>query len=264
MRKKLYVIIFQSNTWAGKLFDLILILSILVSVAVVMLDSVQSIHAVWGSQLYAAEWLFTLLFTLEFIARVYCISDPSRYVFSFFGVVDICSVLPTYLGLIVPGTEHFLVIRVLRVLRIFRVLKFFHYVSESHLLISAFYRSRHKIAVFLLSVSAMIVIFGSLMYIIETEYNSGFTSIPVSVYWAIVTMTTVGYGDISPQTPLGQMLASVIMIMGYSIIAVPGGIVTANIISGDRKKSFGCVNCKLDRHDTDAKYCKQCGEKLAV
>lgn len=263
MRKRLYSIIFEADTWEGKFFDVLLIVCILLSVLVVMLDSVQSINEHWGGLLYAAEWAFTLLFTAEYLTRIYCSPDPKHYVTGFFGLVDLLSVLPTYISLLVPGTQYLMVIRVLRVLRIFRILKFVQYVGETNQLLAAFHRSQRKITVFLSSVMALTVIFGSLMYVIEFEDNSGFTSIPISIYWAIVTMTTVGYGDISPMTPLGQFLAAIIMIMGYSIIAVPGGIVTANIIAAKTERSIlRCSGCKLSDHDLDAKYCKRCGDKL--
>lgn len=265
MRKRLYSIIFESDTREGKLFDVLLIACILLSVLVVMLDSVQSINEHWGGLLYAAEWGFTLLFTAEYLIRIYCCHDPKHYVTGFFGLVDLLSVLPTYISLLVPGTQYLMVIRVLRVLRIFRILKFVQYIGETNQLIAAFKRSRRKIIVFLASVMSLTVIFGSLMYVIEFEENTGFTSIPISIYWAIVTMTTVGYGDISPLTPMGQLLAAVIMIMGYSIIAVPGGIVTANMIAVRQERSIlRCSGCKLSNHDLDAKFCKRCGEKLMI
>ena len=265
MRKRLYTIIFESDTWSGKFFDLVLIVCILLSIVVVMLDSVQTINEHWGGVLWVAEWAFTLLFSLEYLVRLYCSPDPKHYATGFFGVVDVLSVLPTYVSLLVPGTQYLMVIRVLRVLRIFRILKFVQYVGETDLLLAAFYRSRQKITVFLFSVLSLTVIFGSLMYVIEFEDNSGFTSIPTSIYWAIVTMTTVGYGDISPMTPLGQLLAAIIMIMGYSIIAVPGGIITANMLAYKQERSIlTCSKCKMGNHDLDAKFCKKCGEKLIL
>lgn len=263
MRKRLYSIIFEADTREGKAFDVLLIICILLSILVVMLDSVHSIDEKWGEYLWAAEWGFTLLFTLEYFTRIYCSPHPRQYITGFFGLVDLLSVIPTYISLLVPGTHYLMVIRVLRVLRIFRILKFVQYVGETKLLLSAFARSRRKITVFLFLVLALTVIFGSLMYVIEFEQNTGFTSIPISIYWAIVTMTTVGYGDISPMTPLGQFLAAIIMIMGYSIIAVPGGIVTANLIASKEDHSIlSCPGCKMSNHDLDAKYCKRCGEKL--
>ena len=264
LRKKLYTIIFEAHTFGGKLFDLLLIVCILLSVTVVSLDSVQEISDRWGNYLSAAEWTFTILFTIEYVTRIYCSPDPRRYIFSFLGLVDLISIMPTYVSFIVPETQYFIEIRILRVLRIFRILKFVHYVGETELLIDAFKRSRHKVTVFLFSVISLMTIFGSLMYAIEMEENSGFTSIPASIYWAIVTMTTVGYGDISPVTPLGQFLASLIMILGYSIIAVPGGIVTANIINQrDKRLAIKCPQCQLSGHDANAVYCKGCGHKLA-
>jgi len=263
-KRKLYTIIFEANTFGGKLFDVVLILSILLSVLAVSLDSVQAIHEDWGKYLNVVEWTFTILFTVEYFTRIYCSHDPRHYIFGFFGIVDLVSILPTYVSFILPETQYFIVIRILRVLRIFRILKFVQYIGETNLLLQAFAKSRHKITVFLFSVITMTVIFGSLMYAIEYEKNSGFTSIPISIYWAIVTMTTVGYGDISPITPLGQFLAAIIMISGYSIIAVPGGIVTANIIrQRDEKLSFACPNCHLIGHSPQAVYCTDCGHKLS-
>lgn len=209
-----------------------------------MLDSVQSFNARHGDLLYFSEWFFTLLFTCEYMLRLYSIEKPLRYAVSFFGIVDLVAIVPTYLSLLVPGTQFLLVVRVLRVLRIFRILKFAQYVKESNILMLSLLRSRRKIAIFLFSLVNIAIIMGSLMYVIETGENSGFTSIPVSVYWAIVTLTTVGYGDISPQNPLGQFFASILMILGYSIIAVPTGIVTSEM-SRLKSKDASAVVCKL-------------------
>lgn len=263
LRKKIYTIIFESHTIGGKLFDLLLIVCILMSVLAVSLHSVQEINERWDESLTVAEWMFTILFTIEYLTRIYCSPNPRRYIFSFFGFVDLISILPTYISFLVSETQYFIVIRILRVLRIFRILKFVQYIGETNILLEAFKRSRHKIIVFLFSVISMTVIFGSLMYAIEVEENSGFTSIPISIYWAIVTMTTVGYGDISPITPLGQFLAAIIMIVGYSIIAVPGGIVTANIIAQrDSRNAIKCPHCHSHGHELDALYCKGCGLRL--
>lgn len=264
MKKRLYTIIFQHGTWEGKLFDLLLIVSIILSVLTVMLDSVQSISDVWGKQLYYAERFFTLLFTIEYFLRIYCVKQPKDYIFSFFGVIDLVSIAPSYLSIFFPGTQYLIVIRVLRVLRIFRILKFIQYIGEANQLRRAFGKSHQKITVFLFAVCTMIIIFGSLMYLIESEENTGFTSIPASIYWAIVTMTTVGYGDISPQTAMGQALAAVVMIIGYSIIAVPGGIVTAAMVKAGKKEksSKECIHCSFIDHDSDAIWCKYCGKEL--
>lgn len=264
VRKQIYKIIFEADTPAGKLFDVLLILSIVLSVGVVMVDSVKEINAAYGSQLYAAEWCFTILFTIEYFLRLYSIQKPHLYATSFYGIIDLLAIVPTYLSLIIPGAQVLLVVRSLRVLRIFRVLKIAQYIGEANLLIYALRESRRKIIIFLFAVLTLMVIFGSMMYLIESGIDSDFTSIPTSVYWAVVTMTTVGYGDISPQTPLGQTLASVIMILGYSIIAVPTGIITLEASYAIRKrvKHRVCSSCSAEEHDEDADYCKYCSTKL--
>ncbi|MEE9542737.1 MAG: ion transporter [Thermodesulfobacteriota bacterium] len=256
--------IFEAETRAGKIFDILLIISILCSVAAVMLDSVISIRARYGDILHDVEWFFTILFTIEYILRLACVGRPLKYATSFFGAVDLVSIVPTYLSLLLPGSQFLLVIRILRVLRIFRVLKFVQYLEESRLLMEALRESRKKITVFLFTVLTLVVILGSIMYLIEGEAN-GFTSIPRSIYWAIVTLTTVGYGDISPNTFPGQVLASFIMLLGYGIIAVPTGMVTARVAMAVRNKkvsTHACPECTTEGHDYDAKYCKCCGEEL--
>lgn len=261
-QQKLYTIIFESDTRAGKLFDILLILAILASVLVVMLDSVASVNINYGRTLLWLEWFFTLLFTLEYLLRIYCARAPIKYVKSFFGLIDLLAVLPTYLSLLVPGSQYMLVIRILRLLRVFRVLKLAKYMGESEMLIRALKASRRKITIFIFAVLTLVVILGSLMYVIETPEN-GFTSIPRSVYWAIVTLTTVGYGDIHPKTGPGQALAAVIMILGYGVIAVPTGIITMEASTLSRKSpKRSCPGCALKDHDNDAVYCKYCGEKL--
>ena len=263
-RLKLHEIIFEADTTAGKWFDIILILSILVSVLAVMLDSVSGIRENYGSWFYRVEWFFTILFTIEYLLRIICVGKPIGYVTSFYGVVDLLAIIPTYLSIILPGSQYLLVIRILRILRIFRVLKLVQYISEARLLRQALRDSRRKITVFLFTVLTMVVIFGSLMYLIEGPVH-GFTSIPRGIYWAIVTLTTVGYGDISPQTGLGQFLAALIMILGYSIIAVPTGIVTVAFARAESKAEFktqACPRCSAEGHDQDAKFCKYCGAHL--
>ena len=262
-RARLHEIIFGAETTAGKTFDVLLIASIFLSVIVVMLDSVALINAVYGRLFFYLEWFFTLLFTIEYLLRLGCIGRPWRYAASFFGIIDLLAILPTYLSLLLPGAEIFLVIRILRVLRIFRVLKLVQYIGEANLLIQAMKASMRKITVFLFAVLSLVIIFGSLIYVIEGEPN-GFTSIPRSVYWAIVTMTTVGYGDISPKTGFGQALAALVMIIGYSIIAVPTGIVTAEIAQQFKKRTSNrpCPECGANNHDDDAEYCKYCGASL--
>jgi voltage-gated potassium channel len=262
-RAKLHEIIFEADTPAGKTFDLILIICILASVVAVMLESVAPIRASYGSFLVAAEWFFTILFTIEYVLRLICIGRPRKYATSFFGVVDVLAVIPTYLDVLLPGTRFLLVIRILRLLRIFRVLKLVQYVGEANTLLQAIRAGQRKITVFLFAVVTIAVVMGSSMYVIEGEAN-GFTSIPRSVYWAIVTLTTVGYGDLSPATSIGQTVAAILMIMGYSIIAVPTGIVSAEMARSRHKKitTHACPECSAEGHDTDAKHCKHCGAPL--
>ena len=262
-QKKLHEIIFEAETKAGKLFDITLLASILLSVLVVILDSVSSINQEYGELLFYLEWFFTLLFSVEYLLRLYCIGKPLMYARSFYGIVDLVSILPTYLSLILPGGEIFLTIRLLRMLRVFRVLKVVQYIGAANNLAEALKASKKRIAVFVFTILIIVVIVGSLMYAIEGAQN-GFTNIPRSIYWAIVTLTTVGYGDISPQTGLGQVLASIIMILGYGIIAVPTGIVTSEMTKMKMKQTNtqSCPGCSAEGHDTDATHCKYCGEAI--
>ncbi|WP_456388052.1 ion transporter [Desulfolithobacter sp.] len=262
-RERLFTIIFESDTPAGKAFDMILILTIGISVGVVMLDSVSSVREQWGAWLRLGEAVFTVLFTVEYVVRLLCVREPRRYATSFFGIVDLVAFLPGWIGFFFPGTSYMIIVRVLRILRVFRVLKLGAYLSESYLLLASLRASRKKIEVFLFTVTMLVIIFGSLMYLIEGEEN-GFTSIPRGVYWAIVTLTTVGYGDITPSTTLGQVLASIIMICGYGIIAVPTGIVSAEMVrsAGRPREERTCAGCEARFHDPDAVHCKYCGEKL--
>ncbi len=261
-KETLHEIIFEADTRSGKLFDIVLILSIILSVVAVMLDSIGEINKQFGKELYVIEWFFTILFTIEYFLRIYAVGKPSKYITSFYGVIDLLAIAPTYLSLVIPGSQYLLVIRILRVLRVFRVLKFVQYISEAALLKQALHASKRKIIVFLFFILTSVVILGSMMYLIEGADN-GFTSIPRSIYWSIVTLTTVGYGDISPQTPLGQVLASIIMILGYGVIAVPTGIVTSEMtILKRRTKTQACPQCSLEGHDDDAEFCKYCGARL--
>ncbi len=263
-RKILFEVIFEADTPAGKWFDVILILCIVASVTVVMLNSVSAINESWGQLLDVLEWFFTILFTIEYVLRLVCVANSLRYAVSFFGVVDLLAILPSYLGILLTGTQPLAVVRVLRVLRIFRVLKLGECVGEANTLKRALIASRKRIIVFLFAVLTMVVVIGSVIYLIEGQEN-GFTSIPKSVYWAIVTLTTVGYGDISPATPLGQFLASMVMILGYSMIAVPTGIMTVEFAQAARDKpitSQTCPECSKQGHDVDAEYCKYCGGRL--
>ncbi|GJM16747.1 MAG: ion transporter [Thermodesulfobacteriota bacterium] len=262
-KDKIHEIIFEADTPLGKLFDEILIVCILASVLVVMLDSVESIGGEYSQLFYILEWFFTIIFTIEYILRLISVKRPAKYATSFFGIVDLLTVIPTYLDLFLPGTRFLLVIRILRVLRIFRILKLAKYVGEANLLIKAIKASSRKITIFLFFVISIVVVLGSLMYIIEGSEH-GFTSIPKSIYWAIVTLTTVGYGDVAPQTSLGQAMAVVVMIMGYSIIAVPTGIVTVEMAQAFKENitTKSCQGCSYSGHDSDAKHCKYCGSEL--
>ena len=266
-RSQLHAIIFESDTPTGKAFDVGLILAILVSIVVVMVESVESIGESHGELLRFAEWGFTALFTVEYVLRLLCVSKPMRYARSFFGVVDLLAILPTFISLLVPGTQALLVIRTLRILRIFRVLKLVKHVRAAESLVQALHASRRKIEVFLYAVFSLVVIFGSMMYLIEGPEH-GFTSIPKGIYWAVVTMTTVGYGDISPETPLGQTIASVIMILGYGIIAVPTGIVSAEMalvkpaLQAAGVSGQACPACGAGAHATDAAFCRLCGSEM--
>jgi len=262
-RSRLHEIIFEADTPAGKAFDVTLLILIILSVIAVMLESTPAIAARYGPWLRTFEWVVTILFTIEYLLRLYAVGNPLRYARSFFGIVDLLAILPTYLSIFIPGAQSLLVIRALRLLRVFRVLKLAQFVGEASELRAALRASARKIIVFIGAVLTIVVIVGSMMYLIEGEAN-GFTSIPVSIYWAIVTMTTVGYGDIAPQTPLGKILASAIMIMGYGIIAVPTGIVSVELAGVTRKKitTQACAQCGAEGHDADAVHCKYCGATL--
>jgi voltage-gated potassium channel len=285
-RERLYVVIFESDTCLGQAFDVALITVILASVGAVMLESVRAVNSAYGEALRVAEWGFTTVFTIEYVLRLVCAREPGRYATSFFGVVDFLAIVPTYVSVLVPGAQFLLVIRLLRVLRVFRVLKLAAYLGEANFLLRALRESRQKIIVFLFGVVTMVVLFGTLMYLVEGPDN-GFTSIPRAMYWAIVTLTTVGFGNISPQTSLGQFLAAVLMITGFGIIAVPAGIVTSEMMragdsaeaegeaderaeahreverDGDRAEPRACPSCGAAGHDDDAVFCKHCGTRLA-
>lgn len=262
-RHKLHEVIFEADTPAGKLFDVLLLVFILLSLGVVMIDSVEPIHNEYKEQLYLAEWIFTIIFTIEYVLRILSVKKPFKYIFSFYGVIDLVSILPTYVGIYYGGQVNFLrVLRSLRFLRLFKVLKLNQFTEEAGNMARALNESKTKISVFIFTVLCLCMILGSLMYIVEGKEN-GFTSIPRSIYWSIVTLTTVGFGDISPVTPLGQFIASVIMILGYGIIAVPTGIVTAGIIKKESSSNTQvCRSCNREGHSDDAIYCKYCGDKL--
>jgi voltage-gated potassium channel len=263
-RSRWFHIIFGHEDAIGRRFDVALIVAIIASIGVAVLDSVTTLHLQLGMLFYALEWVFTLAFTLEYLVRLAVVDRPTRYARSFFGVVDLLSILPTWISLVLAGSQYLLVVRALRILRIFRILKLTRYVGEANLLWSTLARTRRKVLIFVSTIFTLVLIFGALMYLIEGPQN-GFTSIPTSMYWAIVTMTTVGFGDITPKTVPGQMLTSLIMLIGYSIIAVPTGIFTAELASGMRaqKSAVRCPTCQCDGHDADANFCKACGARLS-
>jgi voltage-gated potassium channel len=262
-RARLHEIIFEADTPTGKFFDMALIGCIVLSVLAVILESIAHLEAAYGGLLRAIEWGFTILFTLEYILRLFCVTRPLRYAMSFFGIVDLLAIIPTYMSLLLPGMQYLFVIRTLRLLRVFRIFKLAQYLREAQLLRQALYASRRKIAVFLCTVLTLVVIIGALMCTIEGE-EGGLTSIPHSIYWAIVTLTTVGYGDIAPRTPLGQAVAAMVMILGYGIIAVPTGIVTVELSRArpPAVSTQACPACAAEGHDADAVYCKYCGARL--
>jgi len=263
IRQKIYKVIFETDTPAGQRFDIILISAILLSVLAVMLDSVEQIHAHFGLWLFRIEWMFTILFSVEYLLRIYSSPRPLQYIFSFYGIVDLVSIIPSYMALIFPEASYWLVVRLLRVLRIFRVFKMFRYLTEANILLRSIYQSRRKVLVFFIAILVMCVIFGCLMFLVEGPAH-GFTSIPKSIYWTIVTITTVGYGDITPQTVAGQFISTLAMLAGYSIIAIPTGIFTAEIVSEMKRESGNrnCGNCGHRGHYKDASYCYHCGVKL--
>ena len=262
-RVRLHEIIFEADTPAGKAFDVALLVAILLSVLAVCLESVEKIDLKYGSTLRIAEWVFTIAFTVEYVLRLICVGRPRRYAVSFFGIVDLLAVLPTYLSLVTAGSQSpLLVIRAIRLLRVFRVFKLAQFLGEARVLSSALRASRRKIIIFLVTVLTVVLILGTMMYLIEGA-REGFTSIPEGVYWAIVTMTTVGYGDVTPVTVLGKIVASIIMIMGYAIIAVPTGILTVELTRAQKSVSTqACPECSAEGHDPDARHCKFCGAVL--
>jgi voltage-gated potassium channel len=266
LQEKIYTIIFKVDTPAGKAFDIALLITILASVLVVMLESIEWLSNVYHNIFYTLEWVFTIFFTLEYILRLYCVKEPKRYIFSFYGIIDLLAILPTYLSLVIANTQYLLIIRALRLLRVFRVFKLAHFMKESAVIIKALRASSRRIFIFLFFILLLVTVFGSIMYLVEGGANDQFDSIPRSIYWAIVTLTTVGYGDISPITTFGQLLASIVMILGYAVIAVPTGIVSSEMIKVGRemqyKKIQKCEKCNNTEHDKDAVYCKKCGEML--
>jgi voltage-gated potassium channel len=266
LRRRLYTIIFEADTPAGLRFDLFLIVAILASIVVVVLDSVQRLHVEHGRLMATLEWGFTLLFTAEYLLRLYCVEHRARYATSFFGVIDFLSILPTFIALFMPGMNMLLDVRILRLLRIFRILKLTLYVAEYSALLAALRASRRKILIFISVVVMLDLLLGTMMYVVEGPEN-GYTSIPVAMYWAIVTMTTVGYGDITPHTNPGKLIASAMMLLGWGILAVPTGIVTSEMTAqrfGGRLTARRCAACGSEGHERDAKFCKDCGAPFSL
>lgn len=268
LRHTLYQIIYQSHTPAGRGFDIALIILILASVLIIILDSVEEISQHYGELFFTAEWMITILFTIEYGLRIFSIHKPVKYIISFYGLIDLLSIIPSYLSLFIPGTHYLQIIRIMRVLRIFRVLKLVRFINQSNILVNALLASRLKIAIFLFTITTLLVIFGATMYLIEGPEN-GFTNIPVSIYWAVVTLTTVGFGDITQKTDLGRSVSALVMILGYAIIAVPTGIFTAEL-SQEMKKQDACLDkrtcpkCRKLDHNVDANYCRICGTALST
>ncbi|MGC9341575.1 MAG: ion transporter [Bacteroidales bacterium] len=259
----LWEIIFESNTPSAKLFDIILLIVILFSVVLVVLESVPNINNRYGQTLKILEWSITIIFSVEYIFRIIVTRFPRKYIFSFFGIIDLLSVIPTYLSLILTGAQGLIVIRAIRLLRVFRILKLTRYTNEGAIILQALRASRAKISVFIFGITMIIIVIGTLMYLIEGA-DSGFTSIPAGIYWAIVTLTTVGYGDITPMTSFGKFVSAIVMILGYAIIAVPTGIVTTELAQTYKKRQrrIVCEKCGNDDHDKDAEFCKICGHKI--
>ncbi|MCU1716998.1 ion transporter [Pseudomonas sp. 5P_3.1_Bac2] len=264
LRQRLYVIIFQTDTPAGARFDRYLLLTIMASLAVVILDSIDSIHQRYVGLLTALEWLFTAIFAIEYLLRLYCSPKPLRYAFSFFGLIDLLAILPGIIALFYADAQYLLIIRVIRMLRVFRILKLRPYLSQANFLLTALRTSKQKIVVFFACIATLVTVFGTLMYVIEGPEH-GFTSIPTGIYWAVVTLTTVGFGDIVPRTALGQALSTLVMITGYSIIAVPTGIFTAelsNAMRGAEQQQHACPSCAKNKHEQAAAFCSRCGSAL--
>jgi voltage-gated potassium channel len=264
-RDKLHEVIFEADTPEGKAFDIILLILIAASVLTVMLESVEPLQRQYAALFTVIEWVFTVFFTIEYLLRLYCVLRPRKYATSFFGIIDLLAILPSYLALFLPTAQYFLIIRAFRLIRIFRIFKMAHFINEGDIIIQALRASRAKITVFLTFVSLLVIIIGALMYLIEGGSNEGFSSIPRGVYWSVVTLTTVGYGDITPRTELGQLISAVVMILGYAIIAVPTGIVSAEFVKeykSGKTNTQACRYCGQEGHDLDAIHCKYCGEKL--
>ncbi len=266
-KEKVHEVIFEADTKAGKWFDIILLILIVASVLVVALETVESLAVDYGMLFLWLEWIFTIFFTIEYVLRIYAVRNPSKYIFSFYGIVDLLAILPLYLSLFFVASKHLIIIRVMRLLRVFRIFKLGSFLQHGNVIVNSLKASRAKITVFMYFVLLAVIVFGAVMYMVEGGSNDGFDSIPRSIYWAIVTLTTVGYGDISPITPLGQFIAACIMILGYAVIAVPTGIISAEMVNtmkeeGSEISTQACRYCGHDGHDYDAVHCKYCGEKI--
>lgn len=264
-KEKLFTVIFEADTRAGKTFDIVLLILIILSIILVMIESIPSMLKEYDSFLYKAEWVITILFTIEYILRLLVVKKPWKYMTSFYGVIDLLSILPTYISFFIPQSQFLILIRALRLMRVFRIFKLTQFVRESMTIVLALKASSRRILVFLTFVVLLSIFLGALIYVVESPQNENFSSIPQSVYWSIVTITTVGYGDISPITPAGKLIASLIMLLGYAIIAVPTGIVTVELTKSartEKAEAQACPSCGHSGHDPDAKYCKYCGHAL--
>jgi voltage-gated potassium channel len=265
LKADIYRVIFESDTKSGKTFDIVLLIMILLSIALVMLESISSIKEQTGKLLYFSEWIITILFTIEYGLRIYSSPKPSAYIFSFMGIIDLLAIIPTYLAFGIPGLQSLIIIRSFRLLRIFRILKLYHIMRAGHMLLLALRNSALKIFIFMLFIMILVILLGGIMYVIEGGEN-GFTNIPVSIYWAVITLTTVGYGDIVPVTALGKFVSAFIMLLGYSIIAIPTGIVSVEMsrtFNADLPQSIKCSNCGENNHLNNSVYCHKCGEKIS-
>ncbi len=265
LKEKIHEIIFEADTKAGKWFDVILLILIVASVLVVTMETVKGLQVKYGAIFILLEWIFTIFFTIEYVLRIYTIAKPSKYIFSFYGIIDLLAILPLYLSFFFVASKHLIIIRVMRLLRVFRIFKLGNFLSHGNVIVDSLKASRAKITVFMYFISLSVIVFGAFMYMLEGQHNDGFDSIPRGIYWAIVTLTTVGYGDIAPITPLGQFMASCIMILGYAVIAVPTGIISAemvNTMKSEEVSTQACRSCASEGHDYDAVHCKYCGSNL--
>jgi voltage-gated potassium channel len=263
MKTKVYEVIFESDTPSGKWYDIALLVLILISIVVVMLESIESVRSNYLALFQTIEWVITVLFLIDYILRIYCVTKPVKYITSFYGIIDLLSILPSFLAFFIAGGQSLMVIRGLRLLRVFRIFKLGTFLIHGNIIMDSMRQSRGKIAVFMYFIMIMLVIIGAVMYLIEGNHNEGFSNIPASIYWAVVTLTTVGYGDVTPLTNIGKLLSAFVMILGYAVIAVPTGIVSASMINPSRKvNGQACPHCSKEGHDNDAGFCKFCGGAL--